>query len=225
MKRLLPLFLAVVMIFVCLAPIAAADGTPEGAPSREDMRGFGEIAVPSKDAWLPAYETRYVQSSGGVGAYLFTAPKLEMDLYFADVAEGEELTLLAQQNGFYLAKMSGHRLGWICVGQTSEDRALLDSVPELTEGTWILKMGEGEKNTFAVQFGPKRIATLVRESDGAKLTTGYVLSGRRILIQDRKYIWDGEQFVSSIEFQTPQGMTYFTISADNEGLFDSLTNK
>ena len=223
MKKLLPLFLAVVLVFACLAPIAAAEGTPEGAPSREDMRGFGEIAVPSRDAWLDSYQTRYVFSTGGVGAYLFKAPKLDMELYFADVAEGTELTLLAEQNGFYLAKMPGHRLGWICVGQTAEDRALLDSVPDLSEGTWILNLGEGEKNTFAVKFEPKqRLATILRESDGARLETGWVLSGRRVLITERSFVWDGEQFVTWQEFWTPQGMKQLTLSRDTEGLYDKL---
>ena len=224
MKKFLPLFLAVVLILVCLAPIAAADNA-DGKPSREDMRGFGEIAVPSRDAWLDSYQTRYVCSSGGVGAYLFKAPKLDMELYFEDVLEGTELTLLTEQNGFYLAKMPGHRLGWICVGQTSEDTSLLDSVPDLTEGSWIVKMGEGEKNTFAVQFGPKRIAKMVRSSDGASLGCGWILSGRRVFLNDRYYIWDGETFVSRDEYWTPQGMTRFTITPDTEGLFDKLTGK
>ena len=224
MKKFLPLFLAVVLILVCLAPIAAADNA-DGKPSREDMRGFGEIAVPSRDAWLDSYQTRYVCSSGGVGAYLFKAPKLDMELYFEDVLEGTELTLLAEQNGFSLAKMPGHRLGWICVGQTSEDTSLLDSVPDLTEGSWIVKMGEGEKNTFAVQFGPKRIAKMVRSSDGASLGCGWILSGRRVFLNDRYYIWDGESFVSRDEYWTPQGMTRFTITPDTEGLFDKLTGK
>ena len=213
MKKLLPLFLAVVLVFACLAPIAAAEGTPEGAPSREDMRGFGDIAVPSRDAWLDSYQTRYVCSSGGVGAFLFKAPKLDMELYFEDVLEGTELTLLAEQNGFYLAKMPGHHLGWICVSQTSEDTALLDSVPDLSEGSWIYRMGEGDKNTFSVTFGPKRIATLERQSDGARVSSGWVLSGRRLWLNDRYFVWDGENFVSVVEYWTPQGKTHFTVSA------------
>ena len=54
MKKLLPLFLAVVLVFACLAPIAAAEGTPEGAPSREDMRGFGESArtCSKRPSWI-----------------------------------------------------------------------------------------------------------------------------------------------------------------------------
>ena len=213
MKKVLSLMLAVLLLVVCLAPIAAADNDSEGKPSREDMRGFGDIAVPRQESWLDSYQTRYVCSSGGVAAFLVKAPKRDMELYFADVAEGTELTLLAEQNGFYLVKMDGHRLGWICVGQTSEDTALLDSVPDLSEGKWTYRMGEGEKSTYSVEFGPKRIAMLERQSDGARVSSGWVLSGRRLWLNDRYFIWDGENFVSTLEYWTPQGMTHFTVSA------------
>ena len=213
MKKVLSLLLAVMLLAVCLVPAVMA----EGGPSREDMRGFGDIAVPKKDSWLPDYETRYVCSSGGVASFLFKAPKLDMELYFDDVLEGTELTVLAKENEFYLVKMSGHRLGWICVGQTVENTDLLDSVPELKEGTWTYRMGEGEKNTFTITFGEKRSAEIVRQSDGAKIRSGWILSGRRVWVNERYFIWDGEQFVSRDEYWTPQGMTHFTISQDKVG--------
>lgn len=228
MKKILPLFLALVLVMSLFAPAALADNG--GAPSREDMRGHGDIAVPAAGSWLNSYETRYVCSSGGVAAFLFKAPVLDMDLYFDDVLEGTELTVLAKQSDkrgyeFYLVKMADRRVGWICVGQTAEDTALLDSVPELTEGSWLLKMGEGEKNTFAVQFGPKRSATMLRASDGAKLLSGWILSGRRVLLDGKYFIWDGESFVSRDEFQTVQGNIRFTVEPDAEGLFDRLAAK
>lgn len=227
MKKILPILLVLVMVMSLFAPIAAADNS--GAPSREDMRGHGDIAVPKQDSWLPAYETRYVCSTGGVGAYLFKAPKLDMDLYFEDVLEGTELTLLAKETDtknkvdFYLVKMSGRRLGWICVGQTAEDNSLVESVPDLSEGTWILSKGEGEKNTFAVQFGPKRQATLLRASDGARLRAGWILSMRRVRVDDINLVWDGEQFVSQYEYTTAQGKIRYTLTPDTEGLYDSLS--
>ena len=64
MKRVVALLLAVVLMTVCFVPAALADD----APSREDMRGHGDIAVPKQDSWLSAYETRYVCASGGVAA-------------------------------------------------------------------------------------------------------------------------------------------------------------
>ena len=210
MKKVLSLLLAVMLLAVCLVPAVMA----EGGPSREDMRGFGDIAVPKSGSWLPGYETRYVCSSGGVAAFLFKAPKLDMELYFDDVLEGTELTVLAKENEFYLVKMSGHRLGWICVGQTSENTELLDSVPDMMENSWIYQMGEGEKNTFSIDFGEKRIAELTRQSDGAKVRSGWILSGRRVWVNERYFIWDGEQFVSRDEYWTPQGMTRFTITLD-----------
>ena len=227
MKKFLTIFLALVLMMSLFAPIAAADNG-SGAPSREDMRGHGDIAVPRKDSWLPAYETRYVCASGGVAAFLFTAPVLDMDLHFDDVLEGTELTLLAKQsdrNGceFYLVKMADRRLAWICAGQTAEDTKLLDSVPDLTEGSWILNKGEGEKNSFAVQFGPKRSATLRRVSDGARIGSGWILSGRRVWVDEKYFIWDGEQFVSRDEFQTGQGKIRFTLTRDTEGVYDKLS--
>ena len=221
MKRALMIVLVVIMLAGCLAPMAMAE-TPEGTPSREDMRGHGDIAVPKKDSWLPAYETRYVCSSGGVAAFLFKAPKLDMDLYFADVLEGTELTVLAEENGFYLVKMDRNRLGWICAGMTAEDTSLLDSVPDLQEGVWVLSMGESEKNTFAVKFGEKRIATLARVSDGAKIGTGWILSGRRVWVNKMYFIWDGEQFVSRDEYLTAAGKIRYTISFDADGKYKDL---
>lgn len=221
MKRALMIVLVAVMLAGCLAPMAMAE-TPEGSPSREDMRGHGDIAVPKNDSWLPAYETRYVCSSGGVAAFLFKAPKPDMDLHFDDVLEGTELTVLAEENGFYLVKMAGNRLGWIGVGQTAEDTALLDSVPDLKEGVWVLSMGEGEKNTYAVQFGEGRIATLARSSDGAKLRSGWILSGRRVWVNEKYFIWDGESFVSRDEYQTAAGKIRYTLSFDADGKYNDL---
>ena len=226
MKKILPILLVLVLMMSLFAPIAAAENG--GAPSREDIRGHGNIAVPQNDSWLPAYETRYVCSSGGVASFLFTAPKLDLELHFDDVLEGTELTLLAKETDtkndveFYLVKMADRRVGWICVGQTAENTDLLDSVPDLSEGSWLVTKGEGEKNSFAVQFGPKRSATMLRASDGARIRTGWILSGRRVRLDDIYYIWDGEQFVSRDEFNTPQGKIRYTITADTEGLYDKL---
>ena len=223
MKKVLPLFLALVLLMSVFAPLAAAEGSAEGAPGREDIRGHGNIAVPKKDSWLPAYETRYVCASGGVAAFLFTAPKLDNELIFDEVAEGTELTLLAEENDFYLVRIEPRRVGWICVGQTAADTSLLDSVPDLREGTWIYKRGEGDKNCFAVQFGEKRMARLVRVSDGGRLGSGWILSGRRVRLDDKYFIWNGEAFVSRDEYQTPEGNIRFTITTDTEGLYDRLT--
>ena len=221
MKRVLMIVLVAVMLAGCLAPMAMAE-TPEGSPGREDMRGHGEIAVPKKVSWLPAYETRYVCASGGVAAFLFTAPKLDMDLRFDDVLEGTELTLLAEENGFYLVKFGRRGLGWICKEMTAEDTALLVSVPDLREGVWVLSMGEGEKNTFAVKFGEKRSAMLIRPCDGAKLRSGWILSGRRVWLNEQYFIWDGENFVSRDEYLTGTGLVRYTIKPDAEGIGSAL---
>lgn len=225
MKKMLLILLVLVMLTSLFAPLAAAD---DGAPSRADMRGHGEIAVPKKDSWLPAYETRYVCSSGGVAAFLFKAPKLKDKMIIDNVLEGTELTVLAKETDtknnvdFYLVKMPFNRLGWICVGQTAEDTALLDSVPDLSEGSWIYSRGEGEKNSFAVRFGEKRRATLLRASDGARLGSGWILSERRVRLDDKYFIWDGEKFVSRDEYKGAEGKIRYTITRDTEGLYDKL---
>ena len=222
MKRVLLFVLVAVMLTACLAPMAMAE-TPEGTPGPEDMRGFGEIARPRKDCWLSAYETRYVQSSGGVAAFLFKAPDLEADK-LDPVLEGEELLLLAKQGDFYLAKLSRHRLGWICVGQTAEDTALLDSVPDLKEGVWVYKRGPeaGEKDTFAIDFTTDRMMKIVRVSDGAQLPQSWVLSGRRVWLDNRYFIWDGEQFVSRDTYPSSSGPVHYTLSLDAAGTYKDL---
>ena len=226
MKKFLPILLALVLTFSLFTPLAAADDS--GAPSREDLRGHGDITRPQEDSWLSAYETRYVCASGGVAAFLFKAPKMDMDLKFDNVLEGTELTLLAKETDtkndveFYLVKLEDRRVGWICVSQTAEDLTLLESVPDLGEGSWILQKGEGEKNGFAVSFGAQRQATMLRLSDGARLRSGWILSGRRLRVDEKYFIWDGEQFVSQSEFTTPQGKIRYTVTADTEGLYDQL---
>ena len=220
MKRLLMIVLVAVMLTACLAPMAMAE-TPEGAPGLEDMRGFGAIARPRQESWLSAYETRYVQSSGGVAAFLFVAPRLDADK-LDPVLDGTELLLLAEQDGFYLAKMDGHRLGWICVGQTAEDTALLDSVPDLTEGVWIYERGPGEGQSFALKFREGRRVDVVKLSDETRCNRGWILSQRRILIDDLYLIWDGEQFVSRDEYWTREGKLRYTLRLDEAGQYANL---
>lgn len=222
MKRILCALLAVVLMAACFAPVVAAEGS--GSPSREDIRGHGDIAVPHKDSWLSSYETRYVCASGGVAAFLFKAPEVDMDeLYFDDVLEGTELTLLAEENGFYLVKFGKRGLGWIGKGQTAEDTSLLDSVPQLEGSSWLYKLGEGEGNGYAVKFGAKRSASAIPQSGGVHFAWSWVLSGRRVLLDGKYFIWDGEKFVSRDEYLTPQGMVRFTLVPDAEGLYDKLS--
>ena len=216
MKRVVALLLAVVLMTVCFVPAALADD----APSREDMRGHGDIAVPKQDSWLSAYETRYVCASGGVAAFLFKAPALDSEKFDA-ILEGTELTLLAEENGFYLIKTADRRLVWIGKGQTAEDTSLLESLPEMEDSCWIYSCGEGERNTFAVKFNGKW-ADFYRQSDGAHIKQSWVLSMRRVLLNGQYFIWDGEQFTSRDEYKTPGGKIRYTITPDTEGLYEKL---
>ena len=225
MKKMLLLLLALALLMSCLAPIAAADNATEGQPSRADMHGHGSIAVPKRESWLEHYETRYVCTSGGVAAYFFTAPRLyEQDLIFDQVYEGTELTLLAEENNFYLAKTEYGGLGWICVGMTAETRELLDSVPQLQDSCWILQMGEGKDNSYALKFGAKRIANVRIVSNGREDVWNWTLTSRRVWLDGRYYVWDGEQFVSRDLYDAPDGSRIrYTIRPDTEGQFDKLS--
>ena len=80
-------------------------------------------------------------------------------------------------------------------------------------GEWILCKGEGDRNSFSVEFGSNRAATLTRVSDGGHIRTSWILSGRRLRLDNAYYIWDGEQFVSRDEYTTVQGKLHYTVSA------------
>ena len=222
MKKMLLILFALVLAANLFAPMAAADS---GVPGPEVIRGHEEIVPPKKGSWLPAYETRYVCASGGVAAFLFSEAKMDTKLAFDNVLEGTELTLLAKENDFYLVKLADRRVGWIGVGQTAEDTALLDSVPDLSEGSWIYERGDGERNCFAVRFTEGRKATMLRSSDGARIGSSWILSGRRVRLDNRYFIWDGEQFVSRDEYRGPEGKIRYTIKPDAEGLYDKLAGK
>ena len=224
MKRVALIVLALTLLMSCFAPIAAAEDLPAGTPSRADMRGHGSIEPPRKDAWLPAYEIRYVCASGGVAAYLFSAPRLyDQDLIIDTVFEGTQLLLLAEQDDFYLVKMDDHRLGWICVGLTSETRELLDSVPELLNTCWIYRQGSAEKDGYAVKFGEKRLAEARDLAKGSRVDWGWTITARRVYLDKKYFIWDGEQFVSRDLYETPEGKIRYYLLPDTEGLFDQLS--
>ena len=162
----------------------------------------------------------YQRPARGLAAFLYRAPALDSER-FDSVLEGTELTLLAEENGFYLIKTADNRLGWVGKGQTAEDTALLDSVPELEKGSWIYRCGDGEKNTFAVKFDGK-LADIYRQSDGGHVKQSWVLSMRRIWLNGKYFIWDGEQFTSRDEYKTPEGMIHYTITPDTDGLYEKL---
>ena len=132
---------------------------------------------------------------------------------------GMELTLLARRNDFYLIKTPDKRVGWICVGCTSDNTDLVDSVPEIEGTVWVVHRGDDGKNDLVVRFNEKRMADVYYVSNGAHLRTGWILSIRRVLIDDTYYVWDGEQFVSRDEFRGPDGsMIRYTVTPDTDNL-------
>lgn len=199
----------------------AAETEPAPAPSREDMRGHGKIAVPKDESWLPAYETRYVCSVGGVAAFLYKAPMTGAD-QFDNVIEGTPLTLLARENEFYLVKTEDGRVGWVGEIQTAEDTHLLDSVPSFDGTYWIYHKGAGDENSYACLFSANRRAAGARISDGKRFASDWTLSMRRVKFDGLYFAWNGEEFVSRDEFDTPEGKIRYTISPDAEQLYDRL---
>ena len=194
MKKVLPLFLALVLLSACFAPLAAADSG----------------------------ETRYVCSGGGVAAYLFSEPKLgQPDLIVDTVCEGAELTVLAERGEFYRVRIADGRCGWICKSQTAETRELLDSVPELIGSCWIYETGEGDQNTYAIRFDSRRFAEVMRVSKGAPVRWEWTISSRRVWIDGNYFVWDGEQFVPNLDLATST-KSGLSLRPDTEGLFDKL---
>ena len=198
-----------------------APAVPEGAPSREDIRGHADIAVPKSESWLSAYEIRYVCATGGVAAFLRKAPTTESE-EFDSVLEGTELTVLARENGFCLVKTPDKRVGWMGEGVTATDTALLDSLPELGESYWILTKGEGEQNKYACRLGADRRVSAVRFSDGKHYAWNWALSMRRVQIDGIYYVWNGEMFVSRDKYDSPEGKVNYYIIPDPDMSYDQL---
>ena len=191
----------------------APPAEPVPAPSREDMRGHGKIAVPKDESWLSAYGTRYVCARGGVAAFLYYAPVSGSET-FDNVLDGSPLTLLAYENGFYLVKTENGRVGWVAEIQTDEDTHILDSLPTLEGSYWIYRKGAGDENSYACFFGADRRVAGTRLSDGKRLSSTWALSMRRVKFDNMYFVWDGEQFVSRDEYNGPEGKIRYYLEPD-----------
>ncbi len=85
---------------------------PAYGPSIDDILGCdSRIVIPKDENWLSDYETKYVQSTGGVSIYLRFGPSKDYD-HFDTVKEAGVVTVLARENGFSLVIASGGRVGW-----------------------------------------------------------------------------------------------------------------
>ena len=141
---------------------------------------------------------------------------------FDNVIEGTPLTLLARENEFYLVKTEDGRVGWVGEIQTAEDTHLLDSVPSFDGTYWIYHKGAGDENSYACLFSANRRAAGARISDGKRFASDWTLSMRRVKFDGLYFAWNGEEFVSRDEFDTPEGKIRYTISPDAEQLYDRL---
>ena len=91
----------------------ATEGEPlKRHPGPEDLKGYTDIKAPN-DSWLLDYEVKYVKTKYGNSAYLRNAPDNSAIERSKTVKEGEEVTVLARENGFSLVKTKDERLGWV----------------------------------------------------------------------------------------------------------------
>lgn len=81
-------------------------------PGPHDLVGQDGVASPTT-GWLADYETKCVQGTTSGNAYLRWSPSKEGREYDRYVSEGEVVTVLAKENGYYLVKTNDGRAGWV----------------------------------------------------------------------------------------------------------------
>lgn len=164
-------------------------------PGPSDMAGHNDIQAPQSSSWLSARETRYVFAPHGSAVYIYSGPSFSFEKVNAQygVADGTEVTILALENGMYLFKTAYGLLAWINTSGVIETR-LIDSLPQLTGSYWIYSKGAGDAYTYACKFDSTKRIEGFRLSDGKKMAWDCRLSGRVLVLDGTKLLWDGEQF-------------------------------
>lgn len=81
------------------------------APGPDDLVGQDGVTYPSN--WLPEYETMYIKGTSSGNAYLRWSPSNEGREYNRYVREGEQVVVLAHENGYSLVKTIDGRAGWV----------------------------------------------------------------------------------------------------------------
>lgn len=181
------------------SPTPTPTPSPTPAPSRgpglKDIDGCdSSIVRPGGSSWLSDYETRYVQSTGGVSIYLCYGPSAESG-HFDTVNEGEEVTVLAEENGFCLVICSRNRIGWCKKGLIVYNWERIAPAPSFDETYWIYRIGPTNGTTYACLFHSNGTFNSFSIS-GIGHDGSYTLSGRRLVLDGTVFVWDGSRYVS-----------------------------
>lgn len=205
-------------------PEPVPTAAPKTGPGQGDIQGHdSRLVEPNANAWLSEYDIRFVQSTGGVSIYLRWGPSTDYD-YFDTVQEAEPVTVLAEENGFSLVLASGNRLGWCKSELIVSESDQIAPVPSLKETYWTYQHGQTMGTTEACLFHSDGTYSAY-SYDGATYSEGtYRLSGRRLTLDDVRYIWNGSEFVSTEKFEMQIGWDYRTVSPDSSAYYEDLKN-
>ena len=116
--RIISLILCTVMFVSVLAAVPGfADG---GKPGPDDISGAGKYLIPPRDgSWLDSYQKGYVYAPRfGRSAYRYMSSYADKNS--RAVAQGTEVTLLAEERTRYLVKTEDGDIFWIAGGCISD---------------------------------------------------------------------------------------------------------
>lgn len=204
------------------SPTPSPTPAPSRGPGLKDIDGCdSSIVRPGGSSWLSDYETRYVQSTGGVSIYLCYGPSAESG-HFDTVNEGEEVTVLAEENGFCLVICSRNRIGWCKKGLIVYNWERIAPAPSFDETYWIYRMGQTNGSTFACLFHSNGTFNSFSMSGAMGLDCSYTLSGRRLVIDGAKFVWDGTRYVSVDTYEMMNGYDHMYVEPDPDANYEYL---
>ena len=186
------------------------------------MKGHdSRIVQPASTAWLTDYEVRYVQSNGGVSIYLRYGPSKDYE-HFDTVKDGEATTVLAEQDGFALVIASGDRMGWCNSSLIVSNGEKIAPVPSFNETYWTYTEGQSLGFVHACLFHSNGTYSAFSWG-GATYSEGtYSLEGRRLNLDSAKFVWDGEQFVSTEKYEMQEGSDYLYLTPDPTAYYEEI---
>lgn len=196
--------------------------TPKPHPGPDDMRGCdSRITVPNSYSWLNDYETRYVQSTGGVSIYLRYGPSANYD-YFDTVKEAESVTVLADEDGFSLVLASNNRIGWCKSSLLVRGEQSIAPVPSFNETYWTCCQGQTLSSTYACLFHANGTYSAYDWGGGSYSEGTYTIEGRRLKLDGVRYLWDGTQFVSTEKHEMRVGSDYYYLTVDPTAYYEEI---
>lgn len=205
-------------------PEPVPTAAPKSGPGPGDIQGHDSgLIEPNTSAWLSEYDIRFVQSTGGVSIYLRWGPSTDY-AYFDTVKEAEPVTVLAEENGFSLVLASGNRLGWCKSALIVSESEQVAPVPSLNETYWTYQHGQTMGATEACLFHSDGTYSAYSYGGFTYSEGTYKLSGRRLTLDNVRYIWNGSEFVSTEKFEMQIGWDYRTVSPDPEAYYEELKN-